>query len=370
MVDPLLAISETTILIIDDSAVNLRLLTRILRQQGYSVYCATSGAMALVSVQTTLPDLILLDIRMPEMDGYEVCRILKADPKTCAVPIIFLSALDEAIDKVEAFAVGGVDYITKPFQVEEVLVRINHQLQLKQLQKQLVEKNEALSKSNQELEQFSYIVSHDLQQPLQSVSGFAQIILLKAQTVGLDEEIQQYLHSIVAASDRMQQLIQDLLIYAQVRQPDQNFTCVDCNLIVQEALSNLESALFGVDVAFSIEALPTVKGQATQLMQLWQNLLSNAIKFKRPDVQLEIQISAQPQEQEWLFQIYDNGIGIQANHLSCIFEVFQRLYSRQQYPGSGIGLATCRKIVENHGGRIWAESEFGAWTKFSFTLKR
>jgi signal transduction histidine kinase len=360
-------VSNGDILIVDDTPDNLRVLSAMLTNRGYEVRKALNGQRAVASVQSKPPDLILLDIKMPEMDGYQVCQKLKANPDTCTVPIIFISALDDALDKVKAFTAGGVDYVTKPFQEAEVLARIEHQLRIQQLQKQLIAQNQELIRSNRELEQFAYVVSHDLQQPLQSVTGFVKLLQLKYQDE-LDELASDYLNRIHDSGNRMQRLIQDLLAYAQVGKQGIEFQPVDCNLVLQQVLENLRVAIAEKQVNLTYDPLPTIAGNETQLVQLLQNLTSNAIKFVRPGVVPRVHISALYQENQWCFGIHDNGIGIKSEHLQDIFEIFQRIHSAQDYPGTGIGLATCKKIVELHGGQIWVESQPNVGTAFYFTL--
>ncbi|MGI0485919.1 response regulator [Pantanalinema rosaneae CENA516] len=355
------------ILIVDDTPDNLRVLSAMLTNQGFEVRKALSGQRAIASVQADPPDLILLDIKMPEMNGYEVCQHLKADPNTCEVPIIFISALDDALDKVRAFAVGGVDYVTKPFQEIEVLARIEHQLRIQRLQHQLIEQNEELARSNRELEQFAYVVSHDLQQPLQSVTGFVKLLLLKYENT-LDEFAFDYLNRIHDAGSRMQRLIQDLLAYSRVGRQDQDLQVVDCNLVLKQVLDNLQITIEEKQVKLTYDELPMVMGNETQLIQLFQNLISNAVKFVRPDTIPQVNIVVKPQEQQWLFGIQDNGIGIEPQNLERVFEIFQRAHSAKNYPGTGIGLATCKKIVESHGGQIWVESQLELGTTFHFLL--
>lgn len=355
------------ILIVDDTPDNLRVLSAMLTNQGFEVRKALSGQRAIASVQADPPDLILLDIKMPEMNGYEVCQHLKADSSTCEVPIIFISALDDALDKVRAFAVGGVDYVTKPFQEIEVLARIEHQLRIQRLQHQLIEQNEELARSNRELEQFAYVVSHDLQQPLQSVTGFVKLLLLKYEDT-LDEFAFDYLNRIHDAGSRMQRLIQDLLAYSRVGRQHQEFQAVDCNLILKQVLDNLQMTIAEKQVKLTYDSLPTVMGNETQLIQLFQNLISNAIKFVQPDAVPQVKILVKLQEQQWLFGVQDNGIGIEPQNLERVFEIFQRTQSAKNYPGTGIGLATCKKIVESHGGQIWVESQLDVGTTFHFLL--
>lgn len=357
------------ILLVDDTPDNLRVLSAMLTNQGFEVRKALNGQRAIASVQADPPDLILLDIKMPGMDGYTVCQRLKADPQTREVPVIFISALDDALDKVRAFAVGGVDYITKPFQEIEVLARIEHQLHIQKLQRQLVEQNQELVRSNRELEQFAYVVSHDLQQPLQSITGFVKLMQLKYQDE-LNETAFDYLSRIHDAGSRMQQLIQDLLTYSRVGRQDQELQAVDCNIVLTQVLDNLEAAIAEKQVELTSSSLPTVLGHETQLIQLLQNLISNAIKFVAPDVVPQVRISVAVQGDQWLFGVHDNGIGIESQNLEHVFEIFQRTQSTKHYPGTGIGLATCKKIVENHGGRIWIESQVNTGTTFYFTLNR
>lgn len=355
------------ILIVDDTPDNLRLLSAMLNRHQLSVRKALTGQWAITAAQAALPDLILLDIKMPEMSGYEVCQRLKADPATREVPVIFISALNDALDKVKAFAAGGADYITKPFQEAEVLARIAHQLQLRRLQRQLIEQNQELARSNRELEQFASVVSHDLQQPLQSVLGYAKLIGMVYPTIQ-QSPAQPYLENIVAASDRMQQMICDWLTYAQVGQAQPELAPIDSNQLLQQVRLNLKAALTEANAELIYGNLPGVMGSAGQLAQLFQNLIGNALKFTPPGTVPQITVTAEAESGGWRFGVQDNGIGIAPEHLGKIFEAFHRLHDAQTYAGSGIGLATCQKIVERHGGRIWVESRLGQGSTFYFTL--
>ena len=386
--------SKGSILVVDDSVDNLRLLATMLTEQAYKVNCARSGSMALISIQTSLPDLILLDIMMPELNGYQFCQQLKANPKTVEVPIIFISALDEVMDKVKAFQVGGADYITKPFQMEEVLARIEHQLTISRLQTRLQAQNQELARSNRELEQFAYVVSHDLKQPLQSFLFSVSLLEAKFKQ-RLDEGAAQYINNLRETSKSMQKLIEDLLAYARAGKAEQTLEAVDCNTVIEQVLENLKIAITEADAKVSHDPLPTVQANPTQLMQVFQNLVSNAIKFHQPNETPQVKISleqATPQlarvattgatsptngkhpspsasdKGKFVFGIHDNGIGLDPQHFEHIFEVFQRIHPGEQYPGNGIGLATCKKIVERHGGQIWVESALGKGTTFYFSL--
>ncbi|HEY9617855.1 MAG TPA: ATP-binding protein, partial [Microcoleaceae cyanobacterium] len=255
------------------------------------------------------------------------------------------------------------------------LARIEHHLQLQRLrnqliaqQEQLIAQNEDLARSNRELEQFAYVVSHDLQQPLQSVTGFVKLILMKTGDK-LDDSTQEYLYQILDSGKQMQRLIQDLLTYAKVGKAPKVLEPVDCNAVLTQVLTNLHIAILEKQAIVVADSLPIVEGNEIQLVQLFQNLVANAIKFVSPDTIPQIKISVQPHAQEWCFGIHDNGIGIASEQLKRVFEAFHRLNNTRQYPGSGIGLATCKKIVENQNGRIWVESQMGVGTTFYFTLK-
>ncbi len=375
------------ILIVDDEQHNLRILSTTLTQQGYEVQCAKNGELALLTARETLPDLILLDISMPDIDGYKVCQYLKADVQTRDIPVIFLSAFNETLNKVKAFNVGGSDYITKPFQVEEVLVRVKNQLEIRLLQKKLIEQNALLQtenyerqeaqrkleqittelkRSNQELEQFAYVAAHDLQEPLRAITSYTQILVHEYQE-RLDGTAIEYMDFIVDGTTRMQQLIQDLLAYSRVGTRGKVFVLIDSNVVLDRALKNLQVAIAENHAIVTHDHLPTIQGDKIQLIQLFQNLIGNAIKFRREELP-QVHISAELKDREWLFSVRDNGIGIKQTYLNRIFEIFKRLHTRQEFPGTGIGLAICKKIVNRHHGRIWAESEPGIGTTFYFTF--
>lgn len=361
-----------SILVVDDTPENLKLLMIFLTEEGYQVRPCCSGRRAVSVAKINPPDLILLDILMPEMDGYEVCQNLKSDDRTRHIPIIFLSALDEVFDKVKAFDLGGVDYITKPFQVQEAVARVRTQLTLCQQQKQLREQNivlqnlnRELSRSNLELEQFAYIVSHDLQQPLQGIIGFAKLLRMQYLDT-LDREADRYVTRILSAAERMQHLIGDLLSYARVATACQLIP-TDCNWVLNKALDNLHLLISQKQARLIYGKLPSVLGNETQLIQLFQNTIGNALKFSRPEVSPHIEIWAEQKDDRWLFCVRDNGIGLDPQNFDRIFTLFQRLDDTETH-GTGIGLATCKKIVDRHGGQIWVESQPGEGTSFYFTL--
>jgi light-regulated signal transduction histidine kinase (bacteriophytochrome) len=223
-----------------------------------------------------------------------------------------------------------------------------------------------LARSNAELEQFAYVASHDLQEPLRMVASFTQL-LEKRYKNKLDADADEFISYTVNGAIQMQNLINDLLSLSRVSTQGKPLTATSCDIVLEAVRSNLRAAIEESGAAVDSDALPTVMADETQLVQLFQNLIGNAIKF-RGDKPVEVRIGAERRGFEWLFWVRDNGIGIAPQYADRIFVVFQRLQGRTAYPGTGIGLSICKKIVERHGGRIWVESEEGKGSIFYFTF--
>jgi PAS domain S-box-containing protein len=292
--------------------------------------------------------------------------------------------------------VGTHTDITERKLADQALQQAKAELEIKVEERtaELHKLNENLKRSNQELEQFAYVASHDLQEPLRAVAGYSQLLGEEYQQC-LDESGREYLAYIVDGATRMRQLIQDLLAYSRVGTRGQAFIPTDCNIILNQALSNLQIAIAESKAVITHDPLPTILADKTQLVQLFQNIIGNAIKFRQhnpPQIHIGVVkateiLEAESEDEclnsvnrksqienlksnEWLFWVQDNGIGIKPQYLERIFEVFRRLYTRREFAGTGIGLAICKKIVERHGGRIWAESQPGIGTTFYFTLNQ
>lgn len=223
-----------------------------------------------------------------------------------------------------------------------------------------------LARSNAELEQFAYVASHDLQEPLRAITGYIQL-LERRYGDKLGDDASKFISQAIAAANRMKSLIEALLAYSRVGRRGKAFAQTDCSKIVAHTLLSLSMIIEESQASVTYDALPTVMGDGSQLGQLFQNLISNAIKFRGEETP-SVHISAEPEGDCWLFSVRDNGIGIEPQYAERIFLIFQRLHTRAEYPGTGIGLAMCKKIVEHHGGRIWLESESGQGTTFFFTL--
>ena len=226
---------------------------------------------------------------------------------------------------------------------------------------------DSLTESNAALEQFAFVASHDLQEPLRTMSSFAQI-LVRRYAGQLDSEAQAFVEHIYKGAQRMSALVQNLLIYARMQTEVDRPSSYSLDVDLETALSSLHGAIEEADAVVTHDPLPEVQVDQGQMFRLFQNLLGNAVKYRRPGVQPKIHVSAKQQNAEWVILVQDNGIGFDQKYARDIFAPFRRLHSEDQYEGTGVGLAICRRIVENHGGRIWAESTAGEGTTFFFTL--
>jgi PAS domain S-box-containing protein len=249
-----------------------------------------------------------------------------------------------------------------------ILLTIEDITERKRTQQQLADRAEELARSNAELEQFAHIASHDLQEPLRMVSSYCQLLKSRYHAT-LDDKANDFIDFAVGGAKRMQTLINDLLAFSRVGTAKTDFVATDCNALMGPVLANLELAIREHNVEIVCGKLPTVMADETQIAQLFQNLIGNAIKFGRED-NPRVEIGAQKRKHDWLFSVQDNGIGIDPNFSERIFVIFQRLHTRSEYPGTGIGLAICKKIVERHNGKIWVKSKLSKGATFFFTLPR
>ncbi|MEO0534283.1 MAG: ATP-binding protein [Cyanobacteria bacterium P01_A01_bin.123] len=356
------------VLLVEDNAADAYLLRKFLSNVAHIELTHVERLGEAIGSLSEIPfDAILLDLSLPDSQGLNtVKRMYGANSE---VPILVLTGLDDEETAIAALREGAQDYLIKGEIQRSWLVRaIHYAIERQQNLDKLQHLNDELIRSNQELEQFAHVVSHDLKQPLQGIMGFAQI-LARLYRDRPEQPINQYIDHIISASKHMSQLIQDLLDYAKVGTSDQQLDVpTDCNDVIKQVLAGLQPIIDNSHAVITTDELPTIYANESQLIRLFQNLISNALKYKRPEQPPHVRISIEHQAHGWRFGVHDNGIGIQSAHFDQIFQIFQRLHTKSEYPGTGIGLAICKKIIESHGGRIWVDSKPTEGTTFYFTL--
>jgi len=398
------------ILIVDDIRANIIALKKTLELHNIDVDTAESGEEALKKILKTDYCLIIMDVQMPGLDGFEVVKILSGNKKTKDIPVIFLSALN--IEKkyiFKGYESGAVEYITKPVDTDLLILKVKtflkiyeQQNQLKEMKdllskeikirkeaqdnleikiaertKELVLKNEELELKNHELQQFSWVVSHDLNEPIRKIQIFIKII--KDLYLSKDEKAVDYVNRTIKSAERMQTLITDLLAYSRLSSkvhPEKT----DLNVVLQEVLSDFDYLIESKGAVIKTNVLPTIDSIPSQLRQVFQNLIGNALKFSNNTNSPLIEITSElietksfdgnpsPEGKYCRIIVKDNGIGFDEVYLDRIFIIFQSLNDRQTYEGTGIGLAIAKKIIEKHNGLITAKSEVGKGASFIMVL--
>jgi len=364
-----LPVEETrpNILIVDDRRENLVATEKALKHLDAAIFKANSGNEALSLMLRHRFAVVLLDVQMPEMNGFETAMLMQEDESMRGVPIIFVTAISkEEKYATQAAEIGAVDYIFKPINSDILRSKVKVYLDLYVQRERIMQLNVTLSRSNAELEQFAYVASHDLQEPLRMVATYTQLLAERYKGV-FDEKAEKYVHYAVDGAKRMQLLVQELLSYSRVDTQGQNPTPTKSDTVVGGVLDGLKIAIEDNHAEIVCGDLPVVRADAIQLVQVFQNLIGNALKFhgERP---LKIYVGAERSNDTWTFRVADNGIGIDKQYSEVVFQMFQRLHERGRYDGSGIGLAITKKIVERHGGRIWFDSELDKGSTFYFTM--
>lgn len=377
-------LAETTysILIIDDSPENLRLLSRMLMDSGYQIRVANGGQRAIEAALASPPDLVLLDVLMPDMDGYEVCRQLRVDPRTSDVPVIFISALTTTEDKLHAFTAGGVDYITKPFQSREVVARVKTHLEIRTLQKQLETTNtelhnkvRELESQNAELDAFAHTVAHDLKAPLMSLMFSSGMLTNPDMLAGLSpQQINLFARPILEAARKMDEIIESLLMLAGVRKAPVEIKPLDMQALVEESLERLALPITTARAEIHVaQHWPPALGYPQWVEEVWVNYISNAIKYggEPPEIWLdaeELRASPLPAGGPTVrFWVRDNGPGLKPEEQKRLFTPFTRIHT-DRAAGHGLGLSIVQRIVEKLGGEVGVVSQYGGGSTFFFTL--
>ncbi len=377
--------SREVVLIVDDEPANVAALFEYLDARGYRVLIAEQGAEAVTRAEQVQPCVILLDVSMPDVDGLEVCRRLKANPATCKVPVVFMSARTTVDDKLAGFAVGAVDYVTKPFQHEEVLARVRAHAAVFRLEAALRAKNQELEHEvtqrrraeaalathvrilkaqNAELDSFARTVAHNLKAPLTGLIGFADLL---AEEDALQGDAQRYLEAIQLSGQRMNEITEGLLLLARLRAAEVEVKPLDMAAIIARSQRRL-APMFASQPAEVIIApeWPTVLGHAPWIEEVWVNFLSNALKHGGRPARIEIGATTRDDGhiRHW---VRDNGAGVAPETRELLFSEFTRL-SQANTAGYGLGLSIVKRIIDKLRGRVGVDSEPGQGSQFYFDL--
>jgi two-component system sensor histidine kinase/response regulator len=352
-------IHKHTILNVDDYQPGLYARSKILRQAGFLVLEAASGARALELVALQKPALVLLDVNLPDMSGIEVCKRIRLNPLTAATTIVHVSASNvQSKHQVYGLDSGADSYIVEPVDPAVLVATVRAFLRARQAE-------DALRQSNEDLERFAYMVTHELNEPLRTISAHAQLLV---QRLGdkLDGHTSESFKFMVDGTQRMRSFMDDLLRYSQAAHRGIDVRSFELETILARVIADLGAAIQDTGARITHDPLPAVLADA-RIEHVFQNLIGNAIKYRRPDIAPHVHVSARQEGEDWVFSVQDNGLGIDPAYRESIFHIFRRLHGKD-VPGNGIGLALSLKIVEAHGGTMWVDSEPGAGSTFHFRL--
>jgi len=362
---------EFQVLIVDDIVENLQVLGNILSEKGYNIGYATNGEQALEAAHHTLPDLILLDISMPEMDGFTVCNRLKSDELTQDIPIIFLTARTETDDIVKGFNLGAVDYITKPFNATELLVRVNTHLKLSKSKKIIEEQNKELVQLNASKDKFFSIIAHDLRSPLNGLVGLSDILMKNANKLG-EEEIKRFHTLLYQASKQGLNLLENLLDWSRTQTGRINYQPENYDLadIIGDKV-NLVKAIAenkNITLTSEVEKKSIAYCDHNMISSVIRNFLTNALKFTPRSG--HVTIRASKSNNVWVVEVIDTGIGLTEEEIGKLFkiDVHHTTPGTDNEKGTGLGLILCQEFIIKNGGKLNIESEKFKGSTFSFTL--
>ena len=353
------------VLVVDDNA-DLREYVAGILSPDFDVETAPDGAAALEAVRARPPGMVVSDVMMPRLDGVGLVRALRADPATAALPILLLSARAGEESAIRGLDVGSDDYLEKPFSARELRARVRARLELSRARRAWIERLEA---ANRELDAFAESVTHDLRNPLMGVRGFAELL---ANDYGdrLGEDGRKCVQEIQEGASTMGRLIGDLLEFSRMGRKSVESSPVDMRGLVDEAVRELRRSAPERRVDVRVDGLPPVVGDPAMLRQVVVNLLSNAFKYSKGKDPAVIEVGTEDGGDHTVFFVRDNGAGFDMKDASRLFRPFQRLHNHSEFEGTGVGLALVRRVVQRHGGRVWAEGEPGKGARFSFSLPK
>ncbi len=360
---------ESLILVVDDVQHNIQVVGTMLREAGYSIMPATSGAAALQRVQKKVPDLILLDLMMPEMDGLEVCRRLKADPATQPIPIIFLTASNEMSHLVQGLEAGAVYYVTKPFNPPELLARVRTHLELKHARDTIVRCGQELRWLNEEKNEFMGIAAHDLRNPLSAIKGYAEMVMEDAQDLS-NRELEENGRRIQDTAARMVEMVQNLLDANRIERGEMRLDILpnDLRPLLQSVIETQRARATAKQqtILLEVPATPAMsRVDANIMLQVLENLVSNAVKYSPPGKNIFVRLVHSADSVRC--EVQDEGPGLSAEDQKKLFGKFARLSAKPTggEHSTGLGLSIVKKMVEAMNGRVWCESELGKGATFT-----
>ncbi len=367
-------IRNSKILVVDDVSQNLQVIGSTLKSNGFSIALANNGSQAIAVAKSRNPDLILLDIQMPEMDGFKVCELLKSSDDTKDIPVIFLTALNDKNDIVKGFDSGGVDYITKPFNQQELIARIVNHLELRHSKLIIENQNKDLIKSNQDKDKFLSIIAHDLKSPFNGLLGIAEI--LEKEFDNLEPtDVKDFIKSLYDSLKSQYKFLEELLEWGRYQRGTIQFNPRAFNIIVDISdsigllRSNADAKHISVGIDVDDELLAYY--DSNMVYTILRNLVSNAIKFTPIGGSIIISAAKCEEDDDFIVVLVaDTGVGMEPDDIAKLFRidtVFTKMGTNNE-KGTGLGLILCKEFAERHGGKIWVESTPGVGTVFSFTL--
>ncbi len=376
--------SELKVLIVDDNDSNITTLKGLLNYEGYTILTATNGAMALEIAESALPDLILLDIKMPVMDGFEVCRRLKSSKETFQIPIIFLTVLSQTSDIVRGLEIGAEDYVSKPFKPAELLARVRVHLQLKAAKDELKQNNMVLAETNDQLsllnatkDKLLAIISHDLRAPMGTLKEILNFVMSNYDDLD-HQKLHESLESIRDSIESSYTLVENLLFWARNQRGDILFEpeMHSVKKIVDESIKLMTASANSKNISLTSKFLTNEPAyfDSNMMSVVMRNLTNNAIKFTREGGQVSIHVDNYKEDPENLIlvEVADSGVGMKNEDARMIFKNGTSFAGASAGYGqsSGLGLKLCHEFVERNGGKIWAESTPGEGSVFRFTIAK
>jgi two-component system, sensor histidine kinase and response regulator len=380
---------KANILIVDDHPAKRLALTAVLSDLGHNLFQADTGEEALRLAQERDYAVVLLDVQMPGMDGYQIAELLRSRKRSAHTPIIFITAYSqEDIEVLRGYGLGAVDFVFVPVATEILRAKVSAFIELaimrQTLEAEIAERKRAareieqlnaslnvraaqLEAANKELESFTYSVSHDLRSPLRAIGGFARI-LEEDHADKLDDEGRRVVKVIRDGAGQMGHLIDDLLDFSRFNRKPVAITDIDMNTLAKSAFREVEEHSAVRPPELRLSSLPKAQGEPALIRQVWINLLSNAVKYTSKRAAPVVEVSGHTDGPDRVYCVRDNGAGFDMRYHKKLFGIFQRLHSSEQYSGTGVGLAIVERVVSRHGGRVWAEGKVNEGAAFYFSL--